>query len=191
MISGAVRDELIARYSEPHRRYHTMTHIEDCLAQVAASTDMDDDQRALMDAAIWFHDAIYDATRTDNEAESARLARARLLADGAAPEFVAEVERLILLTAGHSVEDGDTLGARLVSIDLSILGAEPARYDAYAEAIRQEYIHVPETLYRPGRAAVMSRFLQSPRLFADNRWADRFEAQARANLTREIATLTA
>jgi predicted metal-dependent HD superfamily phosphohydrolase len=168
-----------------------MTHIEDCLAQVAASTDMDDDQRALMDAAIWFHDAIYDATRTDNEAESARLARARLLADGAAPEFVAEVERLILLTAGHSVEDGDTLGARLVSIDLSILGAEPARYDAYAEAIRQEYIHVPETLYRPGRAAVMSRFLQSPRLFADNRWADRFEAQARANLTREIATLTA
>jgi predicted metal-dependent HD superfamily phosphohydrolase len=191
MISGAVRDELIARYSEPHRRYHTMTHIEDCLAQVAASTDMDDDQRALMDAAIWFHDAIYDATRTDNEAESARLARARLLADGAALEFVAEVERLILLTAGHSVEDGDTLGARLVSIDLSILGAEPARYDAYAEAIRQEYIHVPETLYRPGRAAVMSRFLQSPRLFADNRWADRFEAQARANLRREIATLTA
>jgi predicted metal-dependent HD superfamily phosphohydrolase len=191
MISGAVRDELIARYSEPHRRYHTMTHVEDCLAQVAASTDMDDDQRALMDAAIWFHDAIYDATRTDNEAESARLARARLLADGAALEFVAEVERLILLTAGHSVEDGDTLGARLVSIDLSILGAEPARYDAYAEAIRQEYIHVPETLYRPGRAAVMSRFLQSPRLFADNRWADRFEAQARTNLTREIATLTA
>lgn len=191
MISGAVRDELIARYSEPHRRYHTMTHIEDCLAQVAASTDMDDDQRAMMDAAIWFHDAIYDATRTDNEAESARLARARLLADGAAPEFVAEVERLVLLTAGHSVEDGDNLGARLVSIDLSILGAEPARYDAYAEAIRQEYIHVPETLYRPGRAAVMSRFLQSPRLFADNGWADRFEAQARANLTREIATLTA
>jgi len=191
MISGAVRDELIARYGEPHRRYHTMVHIEDCLAQVAASTDMDDDQRALMDAAIWFHDAIYDATRTDNEAESARLARARLLADGAAPEFVAEVERLVLLTAGHSVEDGDTLGARLVSIDLSILGAEPARYDAYAEAIRQEYIHVPEALYRPGRAAVMSRFLQSPRLFADHRWADRFEAQARANLRREIATLTA
>ena len=52
MISGAVRDELIARYSEPHRRYHTMTHIEDCLAQVAASTDMDDGQRALMDAAL-------------------------------------------------------------------------------------------------------------------------------------------
>lgn len=191
MISGAVRDELIARYSEPHRRYHTMTHVEDCLAQVAASTDMDDDQRALMHDAIWFHDAIYDPTRNDNEAESAKLAAGRLTAEGAPQAFIDEVVRLILLTAGHSVQAGDALGARLVSIDLSILGAEPDRYDAYAAAIRHEYAHVPEPLYRAGRAAIMGRFLESPRLFADPVWVDRFEAQARANLTREIAALTA
>lgn len=191
MISGAVRDELIARYGEPHRRYHTMVHIEDCLAQVATSTDMDDDQRALMDAAIWFHDAIYDATRHDNEAESALLARHHLTAEITVPGFVAEVERLILLTAGHSVEDDDAVGARLVSIDLSILGAEPTRYDAYAEAIRQEYIQVPDALYRPGRAAVMGRFLESTRLFPDPAWAGRYEARARENIAREIAVLTA
>lgn len=191
MISGAVREELIARYSEPHRRYHTMTHIEDCLAQVAASTDMDDDQRALMDAAIWFHDAIYDATRNDNEAESAKLAAERLSATGAEPAFVDEVVRLILLTAGHSVQAGDALGARLVSIDLSVLGAAPDRYDAYAAAIREEYAHVPEPLYRAGRAAILGRFLESEALFADPLWAERYEAQARANLTREIAALIA
>ena len=191
MISGAVRDELIARYSEPHRRYHTMVHIEDCLAQVAASTDMDDDQRALMDAAIWFHDAIYDATRTDNEAESAKLAADRLAAEGAPQAFIDEVVRLILLTAGHSVQADDVLGARLVSIDLSILGAEPDRYDAYAAAIREEYAHVPEPLYRAGRAAILGRFLESEALFADPIWAERYETQARANLTREIAALTA
>lgn len=191
MISGAVRDELIARYREPHRRYHTMAHIEDCLAQVAASTDFTDEQRALLDAAIWFHDAIYDPTRHDNEAESARLAVERLSAEGTPPAFVDEVSRLILLTAGHSVAEGDVLGARLVSIDLSILGAEPARYYAYAEAIRFEYGHVPETLYRPGRAAVMTRFLQSPPLYADPVWAERYEAGARENIAREIAALTA
>ncbi|MDP1528489.1 MAG: N-methyl-D-aspartate receptor NMDAR2C subunit [Rhodoferax sp.] len=191
MISGAVRDELIVRYGEPHRRYHTMVHIEDCLAQVAASTDMDDDQRALLDAAIWFHDAIYDATRNDNEAESAKLAAERLAADGVAPTAIDEVVRLILLTAGHSVQAGDALGARLVSIDLSILGTEPARYDTYAEAIRQEYIHVPEPLYRAGRAAIMGRFLDSPSLFADPVWAGRYEVPARANIQREIAALTA
>ena len=191
MISGAVRDELITRYGEPHRRYHTMTHIEDCLAQVADSTDMNDDQRALLDAAIWFHDAIYDPTRTDNEAGSARLARERLAAGDAPEPFIAEVERLILLTAGHSVEADDPLGARLVSIDLSILGAEPGRYDAYARAIREEYAHVPEPLYRAGRAAVMGRFLESSRLFADPDWADRYEAQARENIRREIEALGA
>ena len=191
MISGAVRDELIARYSEPHRRYHTMVHIEDCLAQVAASTDMDENQRALMDAAIWFHDAIYDATRNDNEAESAKLAADRLAAEGAPQAFIDEVVRLILLTSGHSVEAGDVIGARLVSIDLSILGAEADRYDAYAAAIRFEYGHVPEPLYRAGRAAILGRFLEGGRLFADPVWAKRFESQARANLAREIAALTA
>lgn len=191
MITGAVRNELIARYSEPHRRYHTMVHIEDCLAQVAASTDIDENQRALMDAAIWFHDAIYDATRSDNEAESAKLAADRLAVEGAPQAFIDEVVRLILLTAGHSVQADDALGARLVSIDLSILGADPDRYDAYAAAIREEYAHVPEPLYRAGRAAILGRFLESEALFADPVWAARFEALARANLTREIAALTA
>ncbi len=189
MISGAVRDELIARYREPHRRYHTMAHIEDCLDQVRTSTDLESGQRDLLETAIWFHDAIYDPTRPANEAESARLARARLAAN-VDPAFVDEVERLILLTSGHTVEDGDVIGARLVSIDLSILGARPDRYDAYARAIREEYAHVPEPAWRAGRTAVMQRFLDSPRLFPDPRFAARLEAAARANIRREIAALS-
>lgn len=191
MISGAVREELIARYGEPHRRYHTMAHIEDCLAQAAASTDLSPSDRALIEAAIWFHDAIYDPTRADNEAESARLARDRLSAAGASEHLIGEVERLILLTAGHAVEPSDRIGARLVSIDLSILGAEPGRYDAYARAIREEYAHVPEPAYRAGRAAIMARFLESDRLFPDPAWAKRCEARARANIRREIGALAA
>lgn len=191
MISGAVRDELIARYGEPHRRYHTMAHIEDCLAQVATSVDLTDDQRELLEAAIWFHDAVYDPARGDNEAESARLARDRLTVACAPEPFIKDIERLILLTAGHSVEPGDRLGARLVSIDLSILGAGPERYDAYARAIREEYAHVPEPAWRAGRAMVMGRFLEPPRLYPDPVWAERYETLARANIRREIDALTA
>ena len=102
MISGAVRDELIARYREPHRRYHTMAHIEDCLAQVAASTDFTDEQRALMDAAIWFHDAIYDSRKSDNEARSAALASERL-AGRIGPERVARIAAMIEATAKHEL----------------------------------------------------------------------------------------
>ncbi|MFA4892447.1 hypothetical protein [Brevundimonas sp.] len=89
------------------------------------------------------------------------------------------------------MEPDDALGARLVSIDLSILGAAPERYDAYAAAIRHEYRHVPTPLYRAGRAAILGRFLDSGRLFADPDRAERFEAPARANLAREIVALTA
>ncbi len=128
MITGAVRDELIARHGEPHRRYHTMVHIEDCLDKLAACDDLSADERRLLEAALWFHDAIYDPTRNDNEAESARLAEDRLAAMVEPAAFIAEVSRLILLTAGHTVSPGDRLGARLVSIDLSILGADPAAY---------------------------------------------------------------
>lgn len=181
----------MVRYSEPHRAYHTLTHIEDCLAQVEASTDLSQNQRDLLTLAVWFHDAIYDPTRNDNETESARLAVQALTAEGYSPADIAEIERLILLTVGHTVGSGDTLGARLVSIDLSILGAEPARYDAYADAIRFEYGHVPDALYRPGRTAVMSRFLEADLLFPDPVWAERLDRQARANLRREIARLTA
>lgn len=191
MISGAVRDELTTRYGEPHRRYHTMVHVQDCLDKLAACDDLSPDERRLLEAALWFHDAVYDPTRNDNEAESARLAENRLAAMGEPADFIAEVSRLILLTAGHTVEPGDRLGARLVSIDLSILGADPAAYDAYAAGIRFEYGHVPEPLYRAGRAAVMSRFVESPALFPDPDWAARLDAPARANLRREIASLTA
>jgi predicted metal-dependent HD superfamily phosphohydrolase len=190
MISGAVRDDLIVRYREPLRRYHTMAHIEDCLAQAETSTDLSPEARALLKTALWFHDAIYDPQRTDNEAASARLAVEALKSTGRPEAEIAEIERLILLTAGHEVAADDMLGARLVSIDLSILGAPPARYDAYARDIRAEYGHVPEALYRPARAAVLRHFLEAERLFPDPVWATRLEARARDNLRREIASLT-
>ena len=100
-----------------------------------------------------------------------------------------DVARLILLTAGHRVDPADEAGARLVGVDLSILGREPQAYDRYAAAIRQEYDHVPEALYRAGRARVLQGFLAGP-IYADPEFARRYEQQARANLEREIASLT-
>ena len=189
MFSSAVRDRLIARYREPHRRYHTLAHLTDCLAQAAASTDLTTARRDLLETALWFHDAIYDPTRTDNEAESARLAREELAGEGAPEADVAEVARLILLTAGHAAAAEDALGARMVSIDLSILGAATAAYDSYVRGVRQEYAHVMDEAWRAGRAAVLQRFLDSPQLYPDPAWAARFEARARANIARELESL--
>jgi predicted metal-dependent HD superfamily phosphohydrolase len=186
-----VTPTLRAAYAEPRRRYHTLAHIEDCLARLAAVTGLDARERQILEWAIWWHDAVYDPTRGDNEALSAELAARDLPALGADDAAIAEVVRLILLTKGHGVTPGDRLGALMVSIDLSILGADPGTYRAYAEAIRAEYAHVPEAAYRLGRARVLEYFAAEPLLFADPDFAARFDAQARRNLAAEIAALKA
>lgn len=179
-----------AAYQEPHRRYHTLAHVEDCLSRLAATPGLGDHERELLVQAIWWHDAVYDPLRPDNEARSADLAREALAAAGAPEADLAEVERLILLTKGHTVEAGDRLGALMVSIDLSILGAEPEAYAAYARAIREEYAAVPEDIYRAGRARVLRAFLDAPVLFPDPALAETLDGPARRNLAAEIAELT-
>ena len=178
-------------YAEPGRRYHTRRHIEDCLEKLAAWPNLTGAERRVLGWAIWWHDAVYDATASDNEVQSADLARRDLPALGATPDEVDEVARLILLTAGHAVAEGDRLGEVLVSIDLSILAAEPAAYDAYVRGVRAEYANVPEEAWRRGRGAVLQRFLDTSTLFPDPTFRAAHEPLARANLRRELSALQA
>ena len=180
---------LEAAYAEPHRRYHTRRHIEQCLALLAEVPDLMDSERRVLTWAIWWHDAVYDPTASDNEAQSAELAKRDLRELDATLHERDEVARLIRLTAGHQVEAEDRLGEILVSIDLAILGAAPADYDAYALAVRAEYAHVAEAAWRAGRPRVLQHFLDAPVIYPDPALRDRFEAPARANVTREIASL--
>ena len=124
------REELAAAYAAPGRHYHNLTHIEDSLAALARVENISPLDREILSAAIWWHDVVYDATRADNEELSARLAEQHVRED-----LRQEVGCLIRLTKTHAVQPDDRLGAILISIDLSILGAEPARYDAYAAAM--------------------------------------------------------
>ena len=178
------QDALIAAYSAPGRHYHNLAHIRDCLVKLAHVDALSDAERDILSEAIWWHDVVYDPTRSDNEELSAQLAQAHVGRD-----IAREVGRLIRLTKTHDVQPDDRLGATLISIDLSILGAEPARYDAYAAAIRQEFIHVPEGDYRAGRARVLSQFAGRPVIFPDAAFAARYDRPARENLARELASL--
>ncbi|MBR0776612.1 phosphohydrolase [Bradyrhizobium diazoefficiens] len=179
------REELSAAYAAPGRHYHNLAHIEDCLAALARVEGLSAHEREILSEAIWWHDVVYDSARSDNEELSAQLAERHVRDD-----LRHEVGRLIRLTKAHEVQADDRLGALLISIDLSILGAAPARYDAYAAAIRQEFIHVSDSDYRVGRAGVLRRFAARPVIFPDARFAATFDRQARDNLARELASLS-
>ncbi|MFB4297094.1 HD domain-containing protein [Actinomadura sp. NTSP31] len=191
--------ELDSRYGEPHRRYHTREHLAAVLDLVdelageeggtaAEPGTFDPDTVRL---AAWFHDAVYDPERADNEERSARLA-ARMLADTDLPAAtVGEVVRLVELTATHAPEPGDRAGQVLCDADLAILGADPDRYAAYAAAVREEYAFVPEDLFRAGRAEVLNGLLALPRLFHTATARERYEERARRNIETELMLLNA
>ena len=105
-------------------------------------------------------------------------------------EEVAEVARLVRVTADHRPADADEHGALLCDADLAVLGSEPARYERYVSAVRQDYSHVSDEDWQDGRAAVLRRLLELDPLYrtepARTLWLER----AQENLRRELATLS-
>ncbi|GAA4246763.1 HD domain-containing protein [Dactylosporangium darangshiense] len=184
----AVGRDLLARWSEPHRRYHTLQHLSLMLGVIDAHAGLADDADAVRLAA-WFHDAVYEVFAPDNEARSAELALTALGSLGFAPERAAEVARLVRLTAGHAVEPGDRNGALLADADLAILAGDPPDYARYAAAVREEYAAVPDEVFRPGRAAILRKLADLPELFRVVPARTEWSARARVNLEAEIATL--
>jgi predicted metal-dependent HD superfamily phosphohydrolase len=178
---------VIDAWSQPHRRYHDLAHLAAVLGVVAQLDGVATDPAAVRLAA-WYHDVVYDPTRGDNEQVSAERARAGLR--GLVPdERVAEVERLVLLTAGHDPETGDGNGAVLCDADLAVLAGPPEAYVAYATAVREEYGHVSDEDFTRGRIAVLKSLLALPALYRTPEAARQWTATATANLTAELTLL--
>ncbi|MER5949606.1 hypothetical protein ABT127_26495 [Streptomyces sp. NPDC001904] len=181
-------DNLLTRWAEPHRRYHTRTHLTavldhiDVLERHAANPDT-------VRLAAWFHDAVYRPDRSENEERSAALAERALTEAGLPRSQVTDVARLVRLTVTHDPADGDPDGETLCDADLAILAADPAAYAAYTRAVREEYAFVPDEAFREGRAAILRQLLDLPALFRTPYGKRHWESPARDNLTTELRLL--
>lgn len=183
-------DNLIKRWAEPQRRYHTLDHLVAVLDRVEELAEYAADPE-LVRLAAWFHDAVYLPERSTNEERSARLAERALPEAGVPQEKVAEVARLVRLTVTHDPADDDPNGQVLCDADLAVLASPPDAYAAYAAAVREEYGFVPDDAFREGRTAVLRQLLALSRLFRTPYGQREWEARARENLRAELAELTA
>jgi predicted metal-dependent HD superfamily phosphohydrolase len=181
--------DLVKAYTAPSRHYHNVHHIRSCLKQASAMSHAFADYPAVV-ATIFFHDAVYDVTRSDNEERSAELAECHLRAMGQSDAFVAVIRELIVDTR-HQSPPATTDGRFLVDIDLAILGAAPDEFDAYEQAIRREYAHVPDEAFASGRARILRGFLAREWIYATKLFRERYETAARENLRRSLARLEA
>jgi predicted metal-dependent HD superfamily phosphohydrolase len=177
---------VVGAWSEPHRRYHDLAHLAAVLGLVdrlPGATDPD-----AVRLAAWYHDIAYEPERTDNEQVSAERARAGLR--GLVPDArVAEVVRLVLLTAGHDPAPDDANGAVLCDADLAVLAAPPDAYAAYASAVREEYRHLSDAEFTAGRIAVLEHLLALPVLYRTPEGARQWAERAAANMTAELTLL--
>ena len=181
----ALHASLISAYREPHRRYHTLQHLAECIElfdRVGALAP----HAAEVEVGLWFHDAVYDVQRSDNEARSADWLGEAADASGIAGDVTQRICALIMATRHAALPRGAD-AQLLVDIDLAILAADEARFAEYERQIRAEYAFVPEATFAARRRAVLAGFLARERIYSTPRLHDELERRARANLAKAIA----
>ncbi|MBD2580594.1 hypothetical protein [Oscillatoria sp. FACHB-1406] len=186
--------ELIELYAAPLRFYHNLTHLKQVLETVERLSfleqqNLTQSKQKTLKLGAWFHDAIYDPRRSDNEEKSADYAAEKLTRLAISEAEIDRVRNSILSTKTHQAGDLET--QILLDADLAILGAPPAQYLRYARAIRQEYAWVSDRDYTAGRIRVLSNFLARSRIYQTPHFFVELEPRARGNIEVEIARLRA
>ena len=197
----ALGEDLLERYEQPHRKYHTSVHLSEMLTALKTlyKRHHTATPRAVLLAA-WFHDAVYEANPGEDEAASADLARTALTPLASTGSLtnreVTAIAHLIELTASHQLADGIeeyTSGALtradaafFLDADLAILAADSPRYTRYVAGVRAEYAHYTPDAFTRGRAAILQGFLNRTTIYASDTAHLLWDAPARLNLRTEL-----
>ena len=182
-----VFEELLSRYSEPHRYYHNLNHIAECLVEFDSARELARDPLAV-ELAIWFHDAVYDTRGSDNEEKSAELAKWCIEEAGGSSALPQSVIALVVATKTHD-SSAHPDAPLLVDVDLSILGQRKERFDQYESQIRHEYDWVAESVFAAKRAQILEGFLARERVYTTQPFFAKYEQAARTNLRDSVRKL--
>jgi predicted metal-dependent HD superfamily phosphohydrolase len=178
---------LLHCWNEPHRRYHTLEHLCECLGHLDKLRDLAAEP-AMIELALWFHDAVYEPGDDNNELNSAYLAERAMAAAGLSREAAGTMRRMILATR-HNGRPETPDEALLVDIDLAILGSPEKRYDRFEDDIRAEYHAVPWAQYVAGRRRVLKGFQDRYWIYHTDWFRSALDEPARLNLKRALKRL--
>lgn len=187
--------ELLTRWTEPHRRYHTARHLVEmfwALEELTDAGELGDDDASLGRVAAWLHDAVYDpaAVVGANETASAELAETLLGRVGFDPSVTEVVVDLVRMTVDHAVRRDSALHRAFHDADLWILAAAEARFDEYCRQVREEYAAVPDLLFRAARSQILRDLVGSDGVYLTEHGRTRWDTPARANVERELNRLS-
>lgn len=189
---GRVLDIRVTAYREPHRYYHNLQHLAECLVRFEQVQHLLHDAPAV-ELALWFHDAVYQtqpklscaAQKLDsNEVQSAALFR-QLCQQALSTHDIHKISALILATEQHAATTDADL-QYLLDIDLTILAATPSRFSEYEQQIRAEYAWVDAAVYEQKRREVLAEFLQRQPLYQTRYFQQQLTQEAQYNLQNAV-----
>ena len=170
--------ELYLAYGSKDRYYHNLEHLQDLYWQLNGFLD------SVYEFAIFYHDAIYDVTKDNNEEQSAKLALNRLQSLKVPFGLVKKVESIILDTKSHTPTMQES--AMLLDADLAILGASRDKYIKYLQNIQKEYASFNKEQFIEGRVSVIEHFLAKKQIYTTTHFYQKLEFKARENLEYEL-----
>jgi len=193
-LSQPAEQVVLRRMGMPWRHYHGLEHLAVLWTRHRrygkGTPFVAPIPNRLIACAIAFHDAVYDATRGDNEHRSALLWQRHAPADlpTVAVDWVSDT---IEATADHlAVHGAATQDARLrlwmLDLDLTPLGDAAGSFDRSTRRLRAEYRHMTEAAWESGRLAFLRKLQAVPALYRSAPLAAAFEGQARRNIAREL-----
>lgn len=180
-------NEVVINYCDAGRYYHNLNHLEAIISELSDVRDrIPQWDTALF--SVFYHDIVYNALRSDNEAQSADKAQMRLHEIGFPKDQTTQCVLQILATKGH--EPGNDLTTQLfIDADLAILGKAPKKYTEYSENLRKEFFVYTDSEYKAGRKKVLKYFLAMDRIFKSEHFYNKYERQARINIEAELSSL--
>ena len=185
------RDVIYKKYSESHRHYHNMRHVNSLLRMLREYRGKNVNPALIV--AAWFHDLCYDPRSTDNEVKSAELCFEYLTSIGMHSDFICEVDDLIYATVTHKPSDGASASVDdqklFIDLDMAILGTRREKYDRYVDSIIKENVaFFPVDEVREGRAKFLNEMLSRNTLYFTPEIKERYEKRAFENMERELST---
>lgn len=187
ILVSSIWEEVEKYYSEKHRYYHTLQHIEQLYFLLEKEKENIADWEALM-WSIFYHDIIYNPSKSDNEERSAEKMREIATKFGVEKDKIEKSFNQIIATKKHETT-GDSDTDIFTDADLAILGSDWNDYEAYAQNIRKEYSIYPDFMYNMGRKKVLKHFLEMENIFKTPVFRAKLEQKTRNNLEMELKLL--
>jgi predicted metal-dependent HD superfamily phosphohydrolase len=180
-------NEIEKNYSNKNRHYHTLSHLENLLIQLSEVKKEIKNWDTIL-FSLFYHDAVYNVLKSNNEEKSAELAEKRMKQISVPLQLIEECKSQIIATKKHNFDSNNDTNY-FTDADLSVLGQSWEVYSEYFKNVRKEYRFYPNLIYNSGRKKVLNHFLNMDRIFKTEYFYYKFELQAKENLQRELEIL--